>query len=123
MGRAFADGDHKSILPPAYVVCGKVLFPVLSVGLSVYPREGGSHVNYHLAPFPLPRHDPLPLPRDTPPWPQTHSPKTCSNLFTSGPLPTYWQAGSWPSTERPSCKLCACLLTVENPTLLCRFRI
>ena len=29
-------------------------------------------------------------------------PRICSNLFTYSPC-TYWQAGVWPSTERPSC--------------------
>ena len=30
---------------------------------------------------------------------------TCLNLFTWGPPPSWpcWQAGRWPSTERPSC--------------------
>ena len=107
-------------LPPAYVVCGKVI--VFShVCLSVH--KVGTHVTTtHVTPLitwtfsNMFTWDPLPYTLWGPPnhmdlklvhlGPPSLSTWSCSNLFTwEHPSYIYWQGGTSPSTERLSCGL------------------
>ena len=78
------------LLLPTYVVCGKVVFSVMSVCLS--PQGGGPHVmTADLCKFVHLQTG------QSQPYPQT-----CSKLFTCNPH-SYWWVGGWFLTERPSC--------------------
>ena len=82
------------VLPlPTYVVCGKVIFSVMSICLSVCPQGGGPHVTtaglfrfVHLGNSSSPNPTPGPV----------------QSKFTCNPH-TYWWVGGWLLTERPSC--------------------
>ena len=74
-------------LPPEYVACCKVKFSVMSVcSLGVVPMR--------------PRLG-TPLPHGTPHFPTTGNFPSPRPVQTSShaPPPSYWQVGSWPSTE------------------------
>ena len=100
------------LLPPMQVVCGKVMFSVVSVCQS--GRSGGGITMWQVTWNPPPSQDTW-----DPPFL-----KTCSNLFTwqspspdqfkliylrtlhHVPLTTFWRADGWPLTESPSCVDC-----------------
>ena len=87
---------HFCLLPPAFVVCGKIIFSAMSVYLSVH-WEGCPMLPLPIVTF-------VPTPKW---WPHLEL-FICAHLETSH----FLQAGSWPSTKRLSC---CCRSSDETP--------